>query len=101
MQRLIFTGKVFEFRETANPQAPQQPRPVTPQRRRLTYIPNRLADFRPISSAGNGYKPGKLLDLGKDQCRFTIRDKVMCGAKVMGLTSWCQEHDDVVYGRRG
>lgn len=99
MKRLVFTGKAFIFRETADVAAPQQPRPATPQRRRLTYVPNRMADFRPISSTGNGYKPGKLLDLGKDQCRFSIRDKVMCGARVKGLTSWCPEHDDEVHGR--
>lgn len=100
MQRLIFNGQNFIFRETADVTAPQQARPVTPQRRRLTYIPNRMADFRPISTKGNGYKPGKLLELGADQCRFTIRDKVMCGARVKGLKSWCPEHDDAVHGRQ-
>ena len=46
----------------------------------------------------SGYLPAKLLDLGGDQCRFTIdEDGTMCGAKGY---PWCEKHRAVVT-RRG
>jgi hypothetical protein len=40
------------------------------------------------------YKPGRILDLGDDQCRFVIGDRyLMCGALVdYHGSSWCAEH---------
>ena len=47
-----------------------------------------------IASAHTNYKPGKLIDLGLDQCRFIITDEnyTMCGAKVLNGKSMCADH---------
>ena len=93
--RLVFTGKQFEFRETKDAtQPPSGDMPKLPQRRNLK--PARLDGFKPLRSSGNGYRPGKLLDLGPDQCRFTLSTGLMCGAKG---APWCQDHRAVVFAR--
>jgi hypothetical protein len=47
------------------------------------------------------YKPGKLINLGADQCRYTINDDkhIMCGKKTVPDRSWCEEHYRVVIKR--
>lgn len=93
--RLVFTGKRFEFRETKDASPPPTgDMPKMPQRRNLK--PARLDGFKPLWSSGNGYRPGKLIDLGHDQCRFTLASGLMCGAKG---APWCPDHRAVVYGR--
>lgn len=93
--RLVFTGKQFEFRETKDAtQPPSGDMPKLPQRRNLK--PARLDGFKPLRTGGNGYRPGKLLELGHDQCRFTLASGLMCGAKG---APWCPDHRAVVYGR--
>ena len=92
MKRLVFNGKTHEFRETADltvpvvEQVPRQPQRATFRREGL---PHRLREFRPISDVGNGYKPGKLVDLGPDQCRYIMADGNMCGARGY---SYCPVH---------
>ncbi len=94
MRTLVFTGKQFEFRDNGDP-PPREGMSRLPQRaRRFTGLPSRLDGFRPVPAGGNGYKPGKLTDLGPDQCRFTLPNDLMCGAKAKG--SWCEEHAGVV-----
>ena len=95
MKRLISFGKGFQFvGDTSQEPAPsvmdlpKLPQPV----RRIK--PERMSIFRPLKD-GNGYRPGPLLDLGLDQCRYTVRDTTMCGAKV-GRGSYCEHHAHVV-----
>lgn len=98
-KRLVFNGKAFAFVETADGAAPavgQVPR--LPQKAAYGHrgLPHRLRDMRMVSNKGNGYRPGPLLDLGLDQCRYTIAGKTMCGAKCASGKSWCDEHARVV-----
>lgn len=92
MKRLISFGKGFQFvGDTSQEPAPTMgdlpklPQPV----RRIKS--ERMSIFRPMKD-GNGYRPGPLLDLGSDQCKFTVRDTTMCGAKVAGRASYCEHH---------
>lgn len=84
MKRLVFNGKTHEFRETADlavpvvEQVPRQPQRATFRREGQPY---RLRDFQPIGDGGNGYQPGKLVELGADQCRYTLVNGLMCGAR--------------------
>lgn len=91
MKRLISYGKGFQFvGDTSQDPAPdvgELPRLPQPVRR---IKPERMAQFRPMKD-GNGYRPGPLLDLGSDQCKYTVRDTTMCGAKV-GRGSYCEHH---------
>lgn len=98
-KRLVYNGKAFAFVETSDPVAPavgQAPR--APQKAAYGHrgMPHRLRHLKPISTAGNGYRPGPLLDLGPDQCRYTIHGTTMCGAKCGRHPSWCDEHVQVV-----
>lgn len=98
-KRLVYNGKSFGFVETADavpPPVGQQPR--LPQKAAYGHrgMPHRLRNMRMVSTAGNSYRPGALLDLGLDQCRYTIHGKTMCGAKCVSGTSWCEEHARVV-----
>lgn len=96
--RLVFTGRRFEFRAAPDAVAPVPgDMPVVPQIRRHRPPP-RLDGFKPLRSGGNGYRPGKLVDLGHDQCRFTLASGLMCGAKG---APWCGEHRRVVFARGG
>ena len=88
--RLVFTGKRFEFRETKDASPPPTgDMPKLPQRRNLK--PARLDGFKPLRSSGNGYRPGKLLDLGLDQCRWPTSDALFCGHKI-SRGSYCERH---------
>jgi len=91
MKRLVFNGKQFEMRETADPPRYREELPRKPQRLRPRgELPARLDGFKPINAAGNGYKPGKLVDLGDDQCRWTLPSGLMCGAKCR--YPYCEGH---------
>ena len=99
MKRLITFGKGFEFvgDNTQEPppslgDMPKLPQPV----RRIKS--ERMAKFRPMSGGGNGYRPGPLMDLGRDQCRFSLESGLFCGVKVV-KGAWCADHYAVVYGR--
>lgn len=98
-KRLVFNGKGFAFVETADLAAHvvgQQPR--APQKAAYGHrgMPHRLRNLKPFNTGGNGYRPGPLLELGPDQCRFTIHGSTMCGAKCVSHPSWCDEHRRVV-----
>jgi hypothetical protein len=97
MKRLVYNGTRFAFVETADtvpPPAGDMPR--RPQKAAYGHrgLPYRLRDLKPITSGGNGYKPGKLVDLGPDQCRYDIRDGIMCGAKGY---PYCEHHHAICH----
>jgi len=91
MKRLVYQGaaKGFQFVETAETPAVVADQPRGTQRVRLWVRPMRMDHFKPVSMKGNGYRPGKLLDLGPDQCRYTLDDGNMCGRKGF---PWCPHH---------
>lgn len=98
-KRLVYNGKTFAFVDVPDSIAPavgQSPR--APQKAAYGHrgMPHRLRNMKLVSTAGNGYRPGQLLDLGPDQCRFTIHGKTMCGAKCGSHPSWCDEHRQLV-----
>lgn len=99
MKRLVFNGKAFAFVETFDPVAPPVGDvPKNPQKVKLRRVrPERLALMKPITNDGNGYRPGPLIDLGPDQCRYTLKGKTMCGAKCGSHSSWCEAHAAVVF----
>lgn len=85
------------------PKPEPEPEPRTAVQSRLPGKPRTARGIRewgPLPRVHTGYKPGRLIDLGLDQCRFTIRDRVMCGAKVHPGTSWCPECREKVYVMR-
>lgn len=97
MKRLIYNGTRFAFVETADPPLPHEElprRPATASRLPKKRTLRRLAPMK-LESVPNGYKAGHLLDLGHDQCRFTLANGLMCGAKGF---PWCEHHDHVVHG---
>lgn len=99
MKKLVYNGKAFAFVETSEPTPPiVGDRPRAPQKAAYGHrgMPYRLRNLRPISTGGNGYRPGPLLELGPDQCRYTIHGKTMCGAKCTSHPSWCDEHTRIV-----
>lgn len=96
-RRLVYTGKRFEFVETSETVAPVlADLPRKPQKAAYGHrgLPYRLRDLKPVSEGGNGYRPGPLLDLGPDQCRYEIRPGIMCGGKGY---PWCDCHRAVCY----
>lgn len=97
MRQLVCTGKTYELRGDDEPEPTPVigDQPVEPQKIRLIKREH-LSIVRPIKAAGNGYKPGALLDLGHDQCRYTIEGKTMCGAETVKDKSWCPEHYHVI-----
>ena len=91
MKRLVYTGKKFEFVETADAPLPPEElprRPATMSRLPKKRTLRRLSPFR-LDGVPNGYRPGHLLELGHDQCRYTLPDGLMCGAKGF---PWCPHH---------
>ena len=99
MKRLISFGKGFQFvgDTSQDPpptvgELPKQPQPV----RRIKS--ERMSIFRPMKD-GNGYRPGPLIDLCTDQCRFSLPGGLMCGLKVVN-GAWCGFHLPVVYPAR-
>ena len=95
MQRLVYNGKRFAFVETADPPKPQEElprRPATASRLPKKRTLRRLVPFR-LDGVPNGYRPGHLLELGHDQCRYTLPDGLMCGARGF---PWCPHHAAVV-----
>lgn len=96
MKRLVYNGTRFAFIDTPDIPAPQLlATPRAPQRAAFGHrgMPYRLREFRPIGN-GNGYRPGPLIDLGPDQCRYSIREGVMCGAKGY---PYCEHHHGVCH----
>jgi hypothetical protein len=55
---------------------------------------------KPATRLHNGYKPGPLVELGLDQCKYTIHGDTMCGCKTMPHASWCEAHRAIVYQPR-
>lgn len=99
-RNLVYTGKRFEFRDGHAPQPPSEAVPRVTQRAcRHFGLPHRLRDFRPVSMAGNGYRPGVLIELGPDQCRWPMQDGTMCGAKA--VYPYCEAHAAKSVARRG
>lgn len=97
MKRLVYNGSRFDLVEcgdTAPPQLMALPR--APQKAAYGHrgMPYRLRSLKPVSSTGNGYKPGPLLDLGPDQCRYTIAPGIMCGANGY---PYCEHHHALCY----
>jgi hypothetical protein len=96
MKKLIYNGTRFAFVETVEPVAPRlMDMPRAPQKAAYGHrgLPYRLRDFRPVGD-GNGYRSGPLIDLGPDQCRYTIRDGIMCGAKGY---PYCEHHHAICH----
>ncbi len=91
MKRLVFTGKRFEFRPY------EQPDPITqlgdvPRRKQIAGSNARV--YRAVlgpKTRATEYRPGPLLSLADDQCKFTVQDKTMCGAKI-SHKSYCEHH---------
>lgn len=100
MSNLVFTGKAYELRGDDEPVAIRQPgdMPKLPQKvRQIRRVyPSIVA---PMRTKHNGYRPGKLIDLCTDQCRFSVADGIMCGVKV-SHGAWCAHHLAVVYPAR-
>lgn len=92
--RLVHDGKgrVLQFEDVAKP-APYSdgPRHNGFKLNATKFRARREAMVLPRVTAGNGYKPGPLLELGYDQCRFIINDEnsTMCGK--VGFP-WCAGH---------
>ena len=99
MKRLITFGKGFEFVGDNTPStaptigdAPKIPQKVrTIRREYMSVVPA-------LKTKHNGYRPGRLLDLCTDQCRFSLESGLFCGVKVVN-GAWCGDHDAIVYGR--
>lgn len=56
-----------------------------------------LARNKRFEKAHTNYRPGKFIDLGHDQCRWTVSDETgtMCGAKTItgrNSSSYCADH---------
>lgn len=97
MKRLVYNGAKFAFVDTADLSAPRlMDLPRSPQK--AAYgdrgMPHRLRSLKPVSSTGNGYKPGLLVDLGSDQCRYVLESGLMCGAKGY---PYCEHHHALCY----
>lgn len=98
MRQLVCTGKTYELRGDDEPVPTPMLGDLPPEPQKVRLIKREhLSIVKPIRSAGNGYKPGLLLDLGHDQCRFTIEGKTMCGAATVKDKSWCAKHLPIVY----
>lgn len=102
MKRLVFTGKRFEFRPEEKPDPVPQLGDM-PKRKQIAGSNARV--YRAVLGArktrGTDYRPGPLLTLADDQCRFFISDKLMCGEKTSHITSsWCEAHHSIAYGRK-
>ena len=100
MKRLVYNGKAFEFRDAPDPARYEEAKPRRPQKAAFGHrgMPYRLRDFQPLSSDGNGYRPGPLVELGPDQCRWTLRDGLMCGARCK--YPYCEDHARQAHGGR-
>lgn len=92
MKRLVFTGKHFEFRPDEKPDPVPQLGDM-PKRKQIAGSNARV--YRAVLGAkktkAKEYRPGPLLSLADDQCRFTVHGTTMCGAKV-GRGSYCEHH---------
>lgn len=97
MKRMISFGKGFQFvGDTSQDPAPdvgELPKLPQPVRRIKS---ERMSQFRPLKEEGNGYRPGPLMRLAPDQCKYTVHGTTMCGAKVTDL-AWCAQHLGIVY----
>jgi len=98
MKCLVFTGKHFEFRpeEKSEPVSQLGDMPKRPQAASSNARVYR-AVLGPLRTTGNGYRPGPVLDMAADQCRFTVHGTTMCGAKIAGESSYCEVHRAVCY----
>ena len=98
MKQLVFDGSQYVFRGDDKPMPVPQPGDMPKISQRVRTVKREyMALVKPIRAAGNGYRPGVLLDLAHDQCRFTTHGRTMCGAKVARAGgSWCARHRQIV-----
>jgi len=102
MRQLVCTGKNYEFRGDDDPAPVPIVGDVPPEPQKVRLIKREhLSIVRPLKTGGNGYKPGPMLDLGPDQCRFTIEGATMCGAETVKDKSYCAGHLAVCYPAYG
>jgi len=99
MKRLVFTGKSYGFYGDDEPDqiAVIGDMPKRPQKVRLVKREN-LSIVPKMRTKHNGYRPGTILDLCTDQCRFSLESGLFCGVKVV-KGSYCSSHDHIVHGR--
>jgi hypothetical protein len=97
MSNLVCIGKTYELRGDDKPGPIRQPGdlPAKPQKARVIKRVH-LSIIPALKAQGTGYRPGKLLDLAHDQCRYTVHGTTMCGAKVVG-GSYCEVHRAICY----
>lgn len=100
MKRLISFGNGFQFvgdnSQDPPPSVMDMPRLPQPVRHIKS---ERMSNFRPMKEEGNGYRPGPLMELAQDQCKYTLTGDTMCGARTAGRLSYCHQHDAQAHGR--
>lgn len=74
--------------------------PRARQRLAGVRVMSREPSLRPVRKIAANYQSGTLLEIADDGCRFTISDRVMCGAKAEPGTAWCSCHRQRVYEKR-
>lgn len=100
MSNLVWTGKAYELRGDDKPVPVSQPGDTPKRPQKVRQIRREYMSIIPtIRTKHNGYRPGKLIDLCTDQCRYSVADGIMCGVKVVSGKSWCVGHNAIVHGR--
>lgn len=91
-------GKVLKFDDVARPAWPNEGKSsIALKLDPAKFRAKRELDAVPQSKEGNNYKPGSLLELGGDQCRYTINAHgLMCGKRGF---PWCETHQKNVLQR--
>jgi hypothetical protein len=92
-------GRVLEVKQPAVPFS--DPTLKIPMRGCVPLLPIKRRRCRPeifmptsIKDHTN-YKPGKIIDLGEDQCRWVLNeDHLMCGAQKRDGSSYCAKHHE-------
>ena len=100
MSNLVCIGKTYELRGDDTPDPVHQPGDTPKQPQKVRQIKREYMSIVPaIRTKHNGYRPGKIIDICTDQCRFSVSDGIFCGVKVLNGKSWCAEHYAIVHGR--
>jgi hypothetical protein len=90
----VWQGRAYELRGDDEPVAAPTfgDMPRIPQR--VRQIKREFMSIVPkVRTRGTGYKPGLLIELAHDQCKYTLEGQTMCGARVVNRhCSWCAEH---------
>lgn len=105
MRRLVFNGTAFEFRGEVDGAAPVGAKVADAERRSIGHYQRRQIERRErmmkrICDAAPtvvSYRPGPLLEMRRDQCRYCLPSGKFCGSKGY---PWCDEHRAVVYRPR-